>query len=375
MSERYLRNNMIDWFDQSTIKNINAIVIGAGAIGNEVIKNLALMGVGNIQIYDLDTIEIHNLTKSVLFREEDVGQRKVDVAAKRARELDPNINVVAIHGDIFKELNLNDIKNCDIVFCCLDNFETRLRANQMCLLTKKTMVNMSIDSRFASIEIFPYNDDEIVCYECNLPLSAYERMSKRYSCGHLKKITYIEKKIPTTIMTSSVSASIGVSLGLQKIAGKEDVNISSKKVFVDTRLGTSSLNHLTHNPDCPTCVTYNNKTHLIGTTKKKVGDINDIRLDLAENLTIRLPETIITNIYCEKCSCKPDDFQVKSSRDFTDEIYNCPNCGEKSVKVEIKDELSMEEFTLLGLHKKIFDIVPFFFVLSAEIFFCYYEEK
>ena len=51
MSERYLRNNMIDWFDQSTIKNINAIVIGAGAIGNEVIKNLALMGVGNIQIY------------------------------------------------------------------------------------------------------------------------------------------------------------------------------------------------------------------------------------------------------------------------------------------------------------------------------------
>lgn len=58
---RYHRHNLIDWFSQDALAKIKIAVIGAGAVGNEVIKNLALLGVGEVHIFDLDKIEEHNL--------------------------------------------------------------------------------------------------------------------------------------------------------------------------------------------------------------------------------------------------------------------------------------------------------------------------
>ena len=76
MTERYARHSIIDWFSQDKVHNSKVAVIGAGAVGNEVVKNLALLGVGEIHIYDYDKIEIHNLTRSIFFRETDVGAEK-----------------------------------------------------------------------------------------------------------------------------------------------------------------------------------------------------------------------------------------------------------------------------------------------------------
>lgn len=378
MSDRYLRNNMIDWFDQSQIQNLKAIVIGAGAIGNEVIKNLALMGVGCIDIYDFDTIEIHNLTKSVLFREDDIGHCKVDAAAKRAKELDPNIDVHAYHGDIFKLLNISAVLKADIVFCCLDNFEARLRVNEICLITKKPMVNMGIDSRYASVEIFPYtatSEHDLVCYECNLPISAYEGISKRYSCGHLRRISFIEKKIPTTIMTSSAAASIGVSLGLQKASGKSDLEILPKKMLIDTRTGLSSLNFLSHSKECPCCTKLGVATYLIKTSKDDVANSNFLKNMKTENITVRFPDTLVTNISCKNCFFEGINFEISNSRDYTDEIFICPKCNQNSVHVDIKDQLTINEFFALKLNKSVFNLVPYFFVINKGSVFCFYEEK
>ena len=65
------------------------LVVGAGALGNEIIKNLALLGVGRVFVADRDRIERSNLSRSVLFREADCGRSKAEVAAERARELFP----------------------------------------------------------------------------------------------------------------------------------------------------------------------------------------------------------------------------------------------------------------------------------------------
>ncbi|HAV20946.1 MAG TPA: thiamine biosynthesis protein ThiF, partial [Firmicutes bacterium] len=82
--DRYSRLRLIPWWDQSKLKNAKVMVVGAGALGNEVIKNLALVGVGNILIIDMDIIENSNLSRSVLFRAEDCGRLKAEVAAERA---------------------------------------------------------------------------------------------------------------------------------------------------------------------------------------------------------------------------------------------------------------------------------------------------
>ena len=76
---RYARHRLVDWFDQDEVGAVRALVVGAGAIGNEVLKNLALLGVRHLTIVDLDHIEVHNLTRSVLFRESDVGRSKAEV--------------------------------------------------------------------------------------------------------------------------------------------------------------------------------------------------------------------------------------------------------------------------------------------------------
>ena len=71
-TDRYARHHLIDWWDQERLASARVMVVGAGAIGNEVIKNLALLGVGNLWIVDFDTVDVTNLTRSVLFREADI---------------------------------------------------------------------------------------------------------------------------------------------------------------------------------------------------------------------------------------------------------------------------------------------------------------
>ena len=94
--------DLLSWYRMDTVKNAKVMVVGAGALGNEVLKNLALFGVGNIYIVDFDTIEYSNLTRSVLFREDDAdkGYFKAEVAARKVREINPNINVQYICGKL-----------------------------------------------------------------------------------------------------------------------------------------------------------------------------------------------------------------------------------------------------------------------------------
>ena len=106
--------------------------ISAGAIGNELLKNLALLGVGHIDIFDFDTIEIHNLTRSVLFQEDDVGQPKARVAAPRIQSLNPHITVRAFIGDVREQLALELLRQYRVVIACLDNMEGRFAVNRLC---------------------------------------------------------------------------------------------------------------------------------------------------------------------------------------------------------------------------------------------------
>ena len=72
--DRYTRLRQLGW-DMDVLRRSVVLVVGAGALGNEIIKNLALAGLGNLLIIDPDTIETHNLTRSVLFRASNVGEK------------------------------------------------------------------------------------------------------------------------------------------------------------------------------------------------------------------------------------------------------------------------------------------------------------
>jgi molybdopterin/thiamine biosynthesis adenylyltransferase len=85
--DRFQRFRLIGWWDQERLSRAKVLVIGAGALGNEIIKNLALLGVGHLFIADLDRIENSNLSRSILYRAADNGRFKAETAARAARDI------------------------------------------------------------------------------------------------------------------------------------------------------------------------------------------------------------------------------------------------------------------------------------------------
>lgn len=114
---------LLSWFKKERVANARVLVAGAGALGNEVVKDLALFGVGHIFVVDFDCIEISNLTRSVLFREEDAyaHRYKAEVVAQRAMEINPQIKVTPIVGNLFSEVGLALYKSVDVIIGCLDS--------------------------------------------------------------------------------------------------------------------------------------------------------------------------------------------------------------------------------------------------------------
>lgn len=164
--DRYSRLRLIPWWDQSKLKNAKVMVVGAGALGNEVIKNLALVGVGNILIIDMDIIENSNLSRSVLFRAEDCGRLKAEVAAERAMEINPDINVTWMNADIVNDVGLGVFACMDVVIGGLDNREARLAINQSCWKVNVPWVDGAIEVLHGVARVFVPPDG--ACYECTM---------------------------------------------------------------------------------------------------------------------------------------------------------------------------------------------------------------
>jgi molybdopterin/thiamine biosynthesis adenylyltransferase len=333
---------LIDWFHQDAVRRERLIVVGAGAVGNEVIKNLALLGVGEIHVFDRDSIEIHNLTRSVLFRESDVGQPKAVCAAARARELDPSVAVTPYVGDFWSTLRLSDIRAATAVFSCVDNFEARIRLNRLCALTGTPLINVGIDSRFAVVEHFPFNRAcRVPCYECSLPQSAYAAISKRYSCGWLKRVAVAERKIPTTIITSSAAASLAVSIHLRSLA--EGLDTAAWRHFQDTFTGRTTRTEICANDECPGCADLLDNRVLVAARRRIGPPWLDAPADVRPG-PLMLSDPVLTHVRCRQCGVDDTASVLLQPADRYDErLAVCPHCHEPAREIRVREQFDVEE--------------------------------
>lgn len=347
--ERYLRHSLIDWFDQEQLSKSKVLVIGAGAIGNELIKNLALLGVGNFHIVDYDKIEIHNLTRSVLFNESHIGHYKSEIAAMVAKQLNPNINASFDVDDLWKKISIKDLKEYSAVFCCVDNYEARLRLNRLCYIAKTDYYNSGIDSRYVNVEYFPYAIvNNCTCYECNIPPSIYSKARERYSCGWLKKVSFEEKKIPTTIITASIAASQLISLFLQR---KHSSGYQSPiKVFTDTITLQSNVVQQPKNELCYCCSSIDDNVIYIN-AKRNSDYLQNLQISINEDFEIELSDPIILNSVCKVCG---DEIVYNDiAANYDDSITVCENCRVHSREVTIVDTVSYNSFSSLMKNKNL----------------------
>lgn len=340
--KRYQRHSLIDWFSQEDVQGSKVGVIGCGAVGNEVAKNLALLGVGQIDLFDFDTIEIHNLTRSVLFRESDIGREKAEVAAARVKELDPNIEVNHFIGDFWDHLTLAQAAAYDCIICCVDNFEARIKLNQLCILTKTNLINTGIDSKFGQIEVFPLSGEgETACFECNLPNSAYERMAKRYSCGWLKKISFIEKKIPTTIITSSLTGAMAASFALETT--KDTPQETARRILLNSATGSSTVSQIVKSETCPACPPQGQRVTFL--TAKATIENQLKQLSQSGDVSLTTSEPILVSYRCTACDPNAEDatilFERAAHHDST--LSVCKKCEVDTVEIDIRDVFQLSE--------------------------------
>jgi adenylyltransferase/sulfurtransferase len=215
----------ISWWEREKVENAKVMVVGAGALGNEVIKNLVLMGIGHIFIVDFDTIELANLSRSVLFRESDSGRKKAEVAAARAKEINPNIHVQYVHGDVTTDIGLGVFRRMDVIIGCLDNREARLAINRFAYWIDKPWVDGAIQEFFGLARVFVPGQG--ACFECSLTEQARRDLALRYSCPLLARENVLLGKVPTTPTIASIIAAIQAQEALKTDHGSGAPGMSS----------------------------------------------------------------------------------------------------------------------------------------------------
>lgn len=198
---------LLSWFKKAKVSNARVLVAGAGALGNEVIKDLTLFGVGHIFVVDFDRIEISNLTRSVLFREEDAFEHryKAEVAAKRAMEINPQIKVTPIVGNLFSEVGLALYKSVDVIIGCLDSRLARYQLNRMAMRAGKTWIDGSIENLTGVVKVYVPGKS---CYECGLSREEFNIIMLRTGCADVVRSQTSQGRVATTPISASIVGAV-----------------------------------------------------------------------------------------------------------------------------------------------------------------------
>lgn len=249
--DRYARHRAIEWWDQDRLTMARLIVVGVGALGNEVAKNLALLGVGRLVLVDSDTVEVSNLSRSVLFRDTDVGRPKAVVAAEALIAIDPALHVDPLVGPLEFTLGAGLLRECDLVIGCLDSVNARWALNRRCFDAEVPWLNTGINPLAGEVSL--YVPGESGCYECGMTAGMWQRFHERYSCTRMLK-ALPPRTLPTTI---PVTALMGGLVAQEAVAWlhrhrKECAGLRpGQKVFVGVRPWSMFVVDLPRSPDCP----------------------------------------------------------------------------------------------------------------------------
>ncbi len=206
----------LSWFSQERVAEARVLVAGCGALGNEVLKNLALFGVGHVVIVDFDVVEPSNLCRSVLFTRDDAARRryKVDAAAERLHALHPQMDIVTIRGDIAHDVGLGLLRTMDLAIGCVDSRYARYCLNRLCMRAGIPWVDGGIDRLEGTARVFMPGHN---CYACNLGPEGLRELSRRMPCSAVIRKNEAAGRVPTTPIVASIIGAVQVQEALKLI--------------------------------------------------------------------------------------------------------------------------------------------------------------
>ncbi|MFX0106376.1 MAG: ThiF family adenylyltransferase [Candidatus Hodarchaeota archaeon] len=268
-SDKYDRQKRISGWDQSKVSNATVMVIGVGATGNELVKNLTLTGIGKFIIIDYDIIEKSNLNRCVLFNMEDdiEGKYKVDVVEESIKTLNPDVEIVTYKTKL-NDIDKNLYKQSDIICSCVDNIEARLEANNYAYYYGIPFIDSGIDEHFGSIQAVYPGVKDAPCLQCGISDKDLDLMWKKFSCTGQEidsENGETTRKIATIISTTSIIGGIQSQQAIKfilnldhfKEKGKWDSEIGEpligKQLNYNGLINKFNIIEKLKDPNCWTC--------------------------------------------------------------------------------------------------------------------------
>jgi len=326
-----------------------AIVGGSGVLGNEIVKNLALLGVGKVLICDFDDIELHNLTRSILFRQDDRGKLKSDVACARLEEINPDVHTISF-PDSIGQLGLGFFRRADMIFATFDGMYPRYVINEACMQLGKVWVDggmSAMDHTRGGVSVYDGSDPDTFCITCgDKPASVAQRISRMtgfLGCNAYEKALGELGGVPTTPMMASViggiQTSAAVSMVFKELDTEEgilwpfglwEVDIGSLECTRIRKLKRASCYfHETVERIADEAIVARDDWTSEATTPRDILDCASADLS-NKSLMIELPGNLYTEGFCSACGQSWDLFMLTSTYRVREERILCPKCGEGS---------------------------------------------
>jgi adenylyltransferase/sulfurtransferase len=323
--DRYARLRLMDGYRQDVIERAKIMVVGAGALGNEVLKNLALLGAGHLFVVDFDTIEISNLTRSILYRADDRGRSKAEVAAERVRQINPDVKIIPWKGNIGHAVGLGVFRQMDVVIGCLDNREARLAVNRACWRVGVPWIDGALNVADGTVRVFIPSESG-ACYECLMTKQDYALLQIRYACP---PATIMQGVAITTPMSASIIGAMQVQEAVKLLHGLP-VEGGQGVVYSAETLRTTHVRY-PRRADCPAHQTY---APVIRVEQEAaaltVGDVMRIAAEQFEGkAALMLPAQVVTVLYCPRCD-QPETV-YRPYRDVVPGAVRCPICGTERI--------------------------------------------
>jgi len=240
--DRYSRQVMLEeigYQGQLKLKQAKVCVVGVGGLGNPIVTRLAAMGVGKIRIVDRDVIELSNLHRQTMFNEDDVGQVKVEIAAKKLRKLNADIVIEELPISINDYSALEVVDGCDVVVDALDSVNARYSLNKACIEKKIPFVTGAAVG--VTGQCFTILPNQSACYHCLFPALDEDSMP---TCS-------IEGVHPSIL---SIVGGIEVSEAVKVITGKEP-SLKDKVLHIDLENLAFNFTKVSRVQECSVCGT------------------------------------------------------------------------------------------------------------------------
>ena len=324
-SDRYDRQQRIRGWQQQKLAQARVLVAGAGALGNELIKNLTLIGIGHILVIDFDRVELSNLSRSVLFRAEDIGRPKARVAAEAARRLNPDLELRWIDGDLFADIGLGFYRHADLVISGLDSLAARSQVGLSCALAGVPFLDSGMWALGGEVRWFLPGDGP--CFDCTLSDDDRQHASERRSCSgfRMEDEENSTAVMPSTISTTAVVAGLTTQEVVRYLCGWE---VRGGEALVYNGLTqTMHTTELPRRPDCPYHQAYEEIVELdAGAAELSAAALlQEAEHEFGEAAFLELGRDFLLEFRCQEC--RHTETVNKLLGQVTTDRRFCPQCG------------------------------------------------